>query len=63
MKMLEKTFGFPVGFSDHTLSTEVSIAAISLGAKVIEKHFTLDKNLFGWDHQNLSHPKRARNYM
>jgi N-acetylneuraminate synthase len=41
----------PGGFSHHTLGTLVPIAAIARGAAVIEKHFTLDKGMFGWDHK------------
>ena len=40
-----------IGYSDHTLGLEISVAAVALGARVIEKHFTLDKNLPGPDHQ------------
>jgi sialic acid synthase SpsE len=49
--MLRKEFCYPVGFSDHTFGIDVALAAIALGACVIEKHFTIDKNLPGWDHE------------
>lgn len=42
---------YPIGFSDHTLGTVVPLAAITLGACLIEKHFTLDKEMEGWDHK------------
>ena len=42
---------YPIGFSDHTLGTVIPIASMALGACVIEKHFTLDKNMEGWDHK------------
>ncbi|MBD1136488.1 N-acetylneuraminate synthase family protein [Pelagibacterales bacterium SAG-MED49] len=42
---------YPIGFSDHTLGTAITLASIALGACVIEKHFTLDKNMEGWDHK------------
>jgi len=48
--MLENTFDVPVGFSDHTIGTSVPLAAVALGACIIEKHFTLDKEMDGWDH-------------
>lgn len=48
---IRERFGCPVGYSDHTLSIEADIAAVALGAEVIEKHFTLDKNMPGPDHK------------
>lgn len=53
---LEMAFDVPVGFSDHTLGTAIPIAAIASGACIIEKHFTLDKNLPGWDHAISADP-------
>lgn len=48
--MLKKAFGLSVGYSDHTLGIEIPIMAASFGAKVIEKHFTLDRTMKGPDH-------------
>jgi sialic acid synthase SpsE len=45
-----KKFGFPVGFSDHTVGIDVPIAAVARGAKIIEKHFTISRKLSGPDH-------------
>lgn len=42
---------YPVGFSDHTLGTAIPLASVALGVCLIEKHFTLDKNMEGWDHK------------
>ena len=49
MKTIEKELGIDIGYSDHTIGTSVAIAAVGLGAKLIEKHFTLDRNLPGPD--------------
>lgn len=57
MKTIEDTFGVPVGYSDHTLGISVPIAAVAMGAKVIEKHFTLDKTLPGPDHKASLEPE------
>ena len=51
MQTMRDAFGYPVGYSDHTQGIEVSLAAATLGATVIEKHFTLDRNLPGPDHK------------
>lgn len=50
MDTMRAAFGLPVGYSDHTLGPEVSIAAVARGATIIEKHFTLDRTLPGPDH-------------
>ena len=50
-----------VGYSDHTLGIEVPIAAVSLGATVIEKHFTLDRSLSGPDHKASLNQKNLKN--
>ena len=50
MQSIAEKFGVSVGYSDHTLGIEVSIAAVAMGACVIEKHITLDKTMEGPDH-------------
>jgi N,N'-diacetyllegionaminate synthase len=47
---MKSAFKLPVGYSDHTIGTTVAIGAIAMGASILEKHFTLDKNLEGSDH-------------
>jgi N-acetylneuraminate synthase len=54
--MLHDAFGVPVGLSDHSIGTSVPLAAVALGACLIEKHFTLDKDLEGWDHEISADP-------
>ena len=49
-----------IGYSDHTLGSEVAIAAVALGAKVIEKHFTIDRNLPGPDHKASLEPQELK---
>ena len=56
MVSIGKEFGVSMGYSDHTEGIEVSIAAVALGAVVIEKHFTLDRNLPGPDHKASLEP-------
>jgi N,N'-diacetyllegionaminate synthase len=56
MNNIRDTHGVAVGYSDHTVGIEVSIAAVALGASVIEKHFTLDRTLPGPDHKASLEP-------
>jgi N,N'-diacetyllegionaminate synthase len=60
MLSIKKEFNVDVGYSDHTAGIEVSIAAVALGAKVIEKHITLDKNLSGPDHLASTEPEEFK---
>ncbi len=60
METLSQAFQLPTGFSDHTVSTAVPVIAAALGARIIEKHFTLDKNLPGPDHKASASPDELR---
>lgn len=54
--MLQRAFDYPVGFSDHTIGVSIPLATVPLGCCLIEKHFTLDKDLPGWDHEISADP-------
>lgn len=56
IELFKQAFPYPVGFSDHTIGTAIPLAAVAKGACVIEKHFTLDKQMPGWDHKVSANP-------
>lgn len=60
MQTIGTAFNVDVGYSDHTLGIEVPIAAVALGARVIEKHFTLDRNMEGPDHKASLEPNELK---
>lgn len=60
MQTLHRELGVRIGYSDHTAGIEASVAAVALGATVIEKHFTLDRNLPGPDHQASLEPEELK---
>ena len=60
IEMMRTLFGVPVGYSDHSLGYSIPLASVALGACAIEKHFTLDKNLPGWDHKVSANPEELR---
>jgi N,N'-diacetyllegionaminate synthase len=60
MQTIREAFGVRVGYSDHTAGIEVSLAAVALGATMIEKHFTLDRNLPGPDHKASLEPDELK---
>ena len=60
MNLIKNKLGVKVGYSDHTLGIEVPIGAVALGANIIEKHFTLDRNLSGPDHSASLEPAELK---
>ena len=60
MQTIQDKFGVAVGYSDHTLGIEVDIAAVAMGATIIEKHFTLDKTMDGPDHKSSISPEELK---
>jgi len=60
MATIRETLAVRVGYSDHTLGIEVAVAAVALGASVIEKHFTLDRNQLGPDHRASLEPAELK---
>ena len=60
METLRKEFGCKIGYSDHTKGIEISLAAVAMGAEVIEKHFTLDRNMPGPDHKASLEPNELK---
>ena len=60
MQTMRDAFHLPVGYSDHTQGIEVPIAAVAMGASIIEKHFTLDRNMEGPDHKASLEPDELK---
>lgn len=60
MNTIAETFKIKIGYSDHTEGIEISLAAVAMGATVIEKHFTLDKNMEGPDHKASLEPNELK---
>jgi sialic acid synthase SpsE len=60
MQSIHSAFGVAIGYSDHTTGIEVAIAAVAMGASVIEKHFTLDRSLPGPDHKASLEPAELK---
>ena len=60
MQTMKDAFKCKVGYSDHTMGTEIPIAAVAMGAEIIEKHFTLDRNMEGPDHKASLEPQELK---
>ena len=60
MQTLKDAFKCPVGYSDHTMGTEIPIAAVAMGAEIIEKHFTLGRTMDGPDHKASLEPQELK---
>lgn len=60
MNTIGKAFGVAIGYSDHTMGIEIPIAAVALGATIIEKHFTLDRTMSGPDHKASLEPAELK---
>ena len=60
MQTMKDAFKRKVGYSDHTMGTEIPIAAVAMGAEIIEKHFTLDRNMEGPDHKASLEPQELK---
>ncbi len=60
MQTMKQAFKCKVGYSDHTMGTEIPIAAVAMGAEIIEKHFTLDRNMEGPDHKASLNPEELK---
>jgi len=60
MQTIQNKFDVAVGYSDHTLGIEVDIAAVAMGATIIEKHFTIDKTMDGPDHKSSINPEELK---
>lgn len=63
METLRSAFGLPVGYSDHSDGTEIGVAAVALGADIIEKHLTLDRALLGPDHRASLDPAAMTSFV
>lgn len=63
LKTYQNAFGLPVGYSDHTIGSEVASAAVAMGARIIEKHFTLSRDLEGCDQKASAEPLELKRYI